>query len=484
MHLHHGIMTLTLGWALALAPACGDDAGVGPGNTNTDAQVLPDSGALPDGGGIAPVLIPGGGVSSGPVAGVLHVFVVVAGTDAPLSGALVRVGAPDAASPLSAATDQSGLVTFRDAALTGAQVVTVTAAGHVAATWFGVGGSNVTIPLVPSPPPPVPTATVSGTIEGWDAFPSPGVGMYRAALVGYAHTDSPLDPANSLQQPTDGNGTPLNLCIYSPFVATDPCAWTLTSRTGPVALYATIVNGDPNGTNTDTSDDTITVIGYAVLTGLDLSDGQTLTGQELVQVADLTDVTLSFPSAPAGLGDVIGVPYLLLGGEGRLPLYLFRPDAATALLPQLTGPFAGLAYDFTALANTTGAVDAETTLSFLRDVSIAATVQIPAWLPLPTTLSTGTAGNGPYSFSAPPGAEFGSVTFSSGAGEAAWHILLLDGSGSFSLPALSPDPLPTGSLTMTVTSLVVPSFDPAEFTSAGIGADVTQTSSAQLPFTR
>jgi len=48
-------------------------------------------------------------------------------------------------------------------------------------------------------------------------------------------------------------------------------------------------------------------------------------------------------------------------------------------------------------------------------------------------------------------------------GNPVWHMLLLDGRTSFSLPTVTPDPFPTGDATFFVSASVFPEFDPTSF---------------------
>ncbi len=464
--------------ALAIpTTACGDDDSVDT-NDNSNSNTNSNSNSNTNSSGVNPVLIPGGGVTSSAIDGTLHVHVVNAADDAPLTGTTVVVGEPDAANPLTMTTNAAGLATFTG--VTGAQVVTVATGGYTAVTWFGVGGANVTIPLVQTPAQPVPTATITGTIEGWDSMQDPGFGNYRAAIVNYSHTDNILDQANSIEQPVDGDNVGLNLCIYSPFVATDPCNWSLLTRTGPQIIYAAIVIGDPNGTNDDITDDTINVIGYAALTGVNPTAGQTLSNQVLPQMNDTASVTVSIGTPPAGLGDMTGVPYIVTANEGRVPAFLFSPSMATALLPNLTGPFAGATYDFLGVANTTGPVDTESSLSFMRNVNVTGGVTLPAWMAPPTAVSGAGA---TYSFTQSAGANVHTVTFADASSNVAWVVLLLDDRTSFTAPTVTPAVLPSGAVTMTVAEMNVPGFNPADFTFPDLGDAVTQTATSQTTFT-
>jgi hypothetical protein len=132
-----------------------------------------------------PMAAPGGGVQEGAIHGELNVFVIDA-DDAPVAGAMVRVGDAAAAAPLTGTTDASGLVTFEDDTLKGAQTITVTASGFAAQTWIGANGAVVTIPLTSTGAPATPPSTRSPRISR-----IPPTASRRAP----APTTSPTTPA-------------------------------------------------------------------------------------------------------------------------------------------------------------------------------------------------------------------------------------------------------------------------------------------------
>ena len=112
--------------------ACGPSGG--------DDVMGDDGGPGSDGSGNGK-LIATGGVSNAPLGGTLHVFAVETNSSTPIANAAVQVGS------LTGTTDASGLASFNDASLTGKVNITVSATGHAAATWVGVTGANVTVPL-------------------------------------------------------------------------------------------------------------------------------------------------------------------------------------------------------------------------------------------------------------------------------------------------------------------------------------------------
>ena len=224
---------------VACGPSNGDDGG-GDGGTGSDGS----------GNG---KLIATGGVSNAPLGGKLHVFAVETNSSTPIANAAVQVGS------LSGTTDASGLASFDDASLTGKVNITVSATGHAAATWVGVTGANVTIPLEATPRN-IPTAKATGTITGFSGLPSPSFGHYNLGIVLYSFLDDPSAPENSLVQPLV-SGAPADACVDSS--GGGNCSWSLVTRIGTQVHFAVILDGDAHLTANDTSDDTYTLIGYA-----------------------------------------------------------------------------------------------------------------------------------------------------------------------------------------------------------------------------
>jgi hypothetical protein len=123
-----------------------------------------------------PKLIPGGGIASGKIDGNLYVYVIDEETGNVISSASVRVGASSDPSACTLLTDSTGLAKFDSKAcppLQGPQTVTVSAGGYAPVTWIGAAGVNLTIGIRNMNPPPVDSATVSGTIAGFTNLPVP-----------------------------------------------------------------------------------------------------------------------------------------------------------------------------------------------------------------------------------------------------------------------------------------------------------------------
>jgi hypothetical protein len=413
---------------------------------------------------VDPKLISGGGVGDGPLNGTLHVHVVEVDSATPIAGATVTVG------DTTVTTDAAGLATFTG--VTDPQTVSATAAGHAATTWIGVDGGNVTLPLDPTRRM-IPTARVSGTIAGWNGLPAPPFGKYTLGLVLYSFLDDPSAPENSIAQPMNG-ATPLNTCINTGLM--NSCAWQLNARIGKQVHSAVIVEGDPQGTNNDISDDTYTLIGYAVGQPMTLTAGQQVMNESLAMVTTATTTLIvNFPAAPAGLGHVIAIPELALGDSGRLvfPLPPVNATNKTATVPMPTGALAGK-YEIVALATPSATTTTPYSTAFVHDVSGYAT--IPTMLAAPPAPSGGKlmmSGSGNF--------HTAQLTRS---GDTLWNIAVLDGSTTISLPALTPDPLGSGAADVAITAADAPSFNAKSFDVPAVRREMTRAAGAKGTFTR
>jgi hypothetical protein len=206
-----------------------------------------------------------------------------------------------------------------------------------------------------------------------------------------------------------------------------------------------------------------------------------LTNQVLTQLppGNLTDVTVTFPAPLSGLDSVAGIPYLLMGDQGQVPFFIFSPAMTQAPIPALTGEFASGSYEFWVMATPDADTSVPLSASFLRSVNIGNTIQVPAWLALPTALSEN---SGVFQYAPVAGADLHSVVFQDANTHAAWTVVLLDNRTSFSLPTLTPDPRPAGQVTMVVTAMVLPGFNPQDFRTADQAHTLTQTSLQSVTF--
>jgi hypothetical protein len=448
--------TWVMGFAVAALAACG---GGGDDDVGDDAPG-------------DPVLVVGGGVTGGAIAGRLNVFVIDEAVGAGISGATVQVGDGP-----TATTDADGLAVFADAALSGPQTVTATASGHVAGTWVGVAGSSVTIPLETTV---VPTASASGTIAGWDGLPAPAFGNYNLAVILYTLTADIGARENTLTQGTSG-GAPVNTCLRS--AVSNSCAWQLTTRVGVQSHYAVIVEGNPQGTTSDPSDDTYQLIGYAIGASMGLAPGQQVTGEtlQLVATGSHAGMTVGFPGAPAGLGDVIALPMLDLDdGSGRIvfPLPTVTPGAASTQVIAPSGRFAG-SYDVVGVASPPGAAAAPYSTTIERGAA-PGSVQLAPWLPAPAQLAV-SGDTVTFADVGPDAVRY--ATFERG-GTRLWTVSILDRSTSFTLPAVTPDPLGTGTIELEITAADVGAYDASDFHVDDFTAGLARAAGATTTFTR
>ncbi len=418
------------------------------------------------------MLIPGGGAGGGAIDGVLHVHVIDSFTETPIVGASVQLGDREATAPQVVVTDATGLASFED--VEGPQQVTITASGYRTGTVIGLDAANFTSGLQPTAPAAALRGHVSGTIVGWDDLPIPAENHLTGGIVVFSQTTDFDDPANDVPQP-DVEPMP-NVCFRTQLVA-PPCAWELETRVGPQALFAMIVDVDTRGTPDD-GDNTITVTGLAYRRGLDVAAGQTLTGQDLAMVpeAGFVDMTIGFDAAPTGLDEVGAFALLRLGDEGQLALAFTSatPAAATIAVPALTGELASATYEVLATARS---ATAQTTI--LTPGAQPGTVPVGAWLATP---SNPTATGGTYAFQAVPAASAHSLKIADATGDR-WEVVILDQTTSFTLPVLTPDPLPPGELTLKTSALEVEGFDPSDFHFDDVRDGLRRTSENTTTFT-
>jgi hypothetical protein len=448
-----------------------------------------------------PVLVPGGGIGGGSIDGYVNLYVIDTDTNLGLSGASVQIG-PPTATPCTGLTDSTGLVTFDPmscAGLRGAVTLTASATGYAPSTWIGANGANMTINLQATTRPMPDTATVSGTIAGWESLPVPASGHTTIGLVGASQTPNLGDLANSIQQGTRDvslgstvltTTIPANACVKN--VLADDCHWQLITHTGPQVHFAIIVDSDDNGTPDDKTDDIITPVGWALLTGLTFSANQAVANETLPAVAagDLQAFTAAFPALPAGMTYFNAYPAIELpGGVGRIPAVVPTLGAKVMMtsVPKLTGTttagLAGGSYDLIAQAQATQTAGAPSTLDWMHDVNAAGTVTLAAWLAPPTAI---TALNGRYSFVPTTGATVHSAEFKDPqTGNRTWSVTIFDGSSSFTLPGLAPDPLATagGTDTLTVSALIIPGINLTDVAFNDATQKLTGLASDQITFT-
>ena len=445
----------------------------------------------------APRFIAGGGVGDGPITGTLNVYVADDATRGPVSGATVRVGASADPMACTGTTDSTGLVIFEKATcalLPGKQSVTASAAGYAPSTWIGANAANMTIAIRATTAAPVDTATVTGTLAGWETLPAPAAQHNTIALIGYSADPLAPDAANNLAQdmrmvtatiPPAMTMTSVSIaandCIRNAYV--DDCSWHLKTRTGAQAHYAVVLDDDTKGTD-DSTDDTFTVIGWAIKTGLTFAKDMGADGETLTLLTDdqMQSFTASFPAPLTALTYVQGVPQLDLGADGRISVVLPALDMthATTRVPKLAGPFADAHYDLIAQATVAKGQSEPATTSWSHAIDPTMTAAAAAWTPPPTGLM---ASGGTYAFTPSPGATVSSAELQTMAGDRAWSITIFDDTTSFTLPGVSPDPLAAGPALFVVSALVIPGFDAQNAKFDDLRDELTHLASDQIMFT-
>lgn len=404
-----------------LIVGCGDDAAITP-----DTQT---------GNHPPPRLIPGGGIGDGAIDGVVNLYVIDDATREPIEGATVRVG------ELDGTTDATGL--FVADGVVGPQTVIVKAPGMRSEMWIGANGANMTVALQTQTEPTPTKANVSGSITGFDTITVPA-GHNKTAVISYSHDDKLGDAANNIE--TLGNG---NIC--STAMPTGGCTFTVTTRTGSVALLAAIYDHDLKNTPLDGSDDTFTLIGWAAKTGLVVQNGVDQTGValSLVAVADLGNVTVAFGSPPSGMPNVAAIVGIELGAAGTLQLLpqFLTPTTTSTLAPKLDA-FPGSTYRLTALANNGETATSAASIKLLRGQT-SMSLDAGTWLGLPSSLTVSRTG---ATWTPVDGALLHGVEYEHADETKLLSVTVFDGSTSFSLPDILA--LPSGSLIGRATAMM------------------------------
>lgn len=427
---------------LALSTGCGFEIGAsaidaGPGGDHdAGSDAPPDVYVEPP-----PRLIPGGGVADAPVLGAVHVHVVDALTRQPIEGASVDVGG------IAGTTDATGLFTARDPGLLGRQTVLATRAGYRPTMWVGAAGANVTISLAPTAPV-VPSASIAGTIQGFE-MPPPPPGHYYGGYVLYSQSDLAFGAENQL--PTAGNTHRCNI---------PSCTFVVTTRTGNVALLAGVYDINTNNTGTP-NDDVATLATYAYRTGLVVENGVSQAGVVLRKLApgELTTLSVAFGTPPAGLGEAFAYLGVELPTDGVAYLHAIPTLAEpTGLAPKLS-VFPEATYRLVAVAST--GQEGGATSTVIRRGNASTSLDAGAWLPPPTGVQ---ASRTEIRYAAVSGAVFHTVELRQGA-TSLLTILVLDDTTTIAIPASLA--LPGGALTGTVGAL----RGTLDVTSFGMDAD-------------
>lgn len=408
---------------LAILAACGGDDSASPDSP---------TGNHPD-----PMVIAGGGISGGAIDGVVNLYVIDDATRMPVAGATVRVGTIDGT------TDATGL--FVASGLTGKQDVVVTASGYRSELWLGANGANMTVDLHAANPE-LPQATLAGSITGFAALTVP-TGHLKVALVSYSQDDLAVDAANNLTTPQNGNQ-----CVVAA-AANTGCDFQIVTRTGKVSLIAPILDYDPHGTQA-TDDDTASVIGYAVKTGITVADGMDQSGQDLTILPSnaLATPAIDLGTPPSGLSQTVALVGIELADDSgvfQLPI-----ASGIAQVPSLDS-FPGAMYRLSAIAQDTATPPRQSIV--LRRHQPTATLAAGTWTPPPADAS---ASRIQASWTPVAGATLHGVEYDSGS-TGVLSITSFDGTAAAMIPDLVT--MPTSSLTVKVQALQADGLDVTDF---------------------
>lgn len=438
---------------LLLASACG---GGGDGNT-VDAHGGSGSNtdAAPD-GGAPPRIIAGGGIGDGPIAGVANVYVIDDATRTPIAGAAVTVGT------VTGTTDATGL--FVAHGVTGKQTVLVTAGSYRGELWVGANGANLTFDLQAASGGTPASATLTGTVDvsGFPVAP----GHQKTVSVSYSQDERATDAANNLDQ----GGA--NTCSVGAAAITQSCTFTVTSRTGHVALIAAVFDHDPK--TADPADDTFTLLGWAQRPNIVVAGGVAQTGVDLAVVSLANTVTehADFGHPPASLPLVAGVIGIDLGADGILELpSLVASNPGELVVPKLS-VFTSGTYRLTGIAKASAANDAATSV-FLVRAQTGTQLTVGTWLVPPTTASvTRTSA----SWTSVAGATVQGIELASGTTQLL-SVTSFDGTTTIDLPAAAGLPA-TGALTAKITAIAAVGLDVTNFSLDADRAKITAEAAA------
>lgn len=402
-----------------------------------DGEPTPDA---TDGNRPPPRVIAGGGIGDGPIDGVVNLYVIDDATRAPIRGAAVRVGT------LDGTTDEAGL--FVAEGVTGPQTVSAKAATYRSELWVGADGANITMSLPKADGTAVASRALQGQLTGFGALTVPA-GHAKDAIVFASQTPDLGDPANELENTQ-------NACYVR--LAGQDCAFTLTARTGRIALGAAIYDRDLKGTPGNFDDDTLTLIGWAVRRGVDVSaGGAPVTGMDLAPLptAQLQTVTVDFGAAP-GFQTVAGLVGLDLGAEGilQLPAFVTR-GAGSLLVPRADALAVTSGYRFTGFAIDGQPATRQSVV--LRRGLAGPTLAAGEWLPVPAGVAVNRTSG---SWTNVPGATVHGAEYRAGKTRVL-NVTVYDGSARFTVPDLIA--LPSGTLEVTVSALGAPGLDVTSF---------------------
>ncbi len=406
--------------------ACGDD-----GDQNT-----PDAAPEPP----PPRIIEGGGIGDGPIEGVANVYVIDDATRDPISGATVRVG------DVEGTTDATGL--FIAEGVTGPQTVLVKAADHRAEMWMGANGANMTFALMLGADPNPLSATMTGSLSLTTLDDLDPNHVYFAQ-VGYSASQDLGDDENELATPND-----THQCLFTSKAS--PCNFTIVTRTGKVALFASVIDVDTKGTQTGT-DDTFEQVAWAFRPAVTVAANATMTGMDLTPIigTDLADVAVEFGTPPSALTQRGALIQVELPDRALLSLGFVTPTAPTLKAPKVSAITGATAFRLVAIATTGG--DEPTESIVLRRNLSASPLAAGTWLSPPGSTDVSRTG---ASWAPVSGATVHSVEFTQGTANLL-NVTSLDGTSLFTVPELLA--LPGGPITVKIQAIGATDFDVTNF---------------------
>jgi hypothetical protein len=319
-------------YVLSLAiTGCGDDGDP----TSPDAAPEPPP----------PRIIEGGGIGDGPIEGAANVYVIDDATRDPIAGATVRVG------EVEGTTDATGL--FVAEGVTGPQTVVVKATDHRSEMWLGANGANMTFNMELGADPNPRSATMTGSLS-LASLPVLQTNHAYFAQIGYSASDNLGDDENEIATPND-----THQCLFQ--TRESPCNFTIVTRTGDVALYASVIDVDTKGTFANTADDTYTQVAWAFRPATSIVANATMTGMDLTPIIgnDLNDVTVDFGTPPSSLPERAALIQVELPNRAVMNLGFVTPASPTMKAPDISSITGATAYRLVALATTGGETPTE-----------------------------------------------------------------------------------------------------------------------------
>lgn len=286
---------------------------------------------------------PGGGISGGPIEGVLTVFVLDYRGEA-IGGATVVVD--NNLERFTAVSDRRGRADFFSPLLKGPVQVHVFHRDHAFSSVLGFDASVLTLSLQPITRPAVEVSmgTVTGSVAGWDLLPPNTTHRARVAFVhpvGENLVEVEQPPRPGTVTPNNPEGSPMNLLVVgnSPYPEWRDYALDLDTRAnGLVVLAGTFTNG---------ARDPLQLTHIGVMSGLVLDGDETLSNVDLEVTHGLDQDLIANVSNAPEMPRKEALFSLRLGASGPLiPLgaRTIEHGQARDLGPALHGEFAEATY--------------------------------------------------------------------------------------------------------------------------------------------